>query len=352
MAPPAKGIRGVGKAAGKAKPTKKAPVTGKAAIQATAASASRSRVFVKHAKEATALADGVRLSNGVVMPVVGFGTYKLKKGEAAKPVADALKVGYRLIDTAAVYENEGDVGKALRESGIPRSEVFIETKHWRSSHGYDRTMKLFKQSLRKLGVDYIDLYMIHWPGCKTGWPLKAGTMCPPDWTPAMRDTGTWKAMEELYNEGKIKSLGVCNYSIRHLQQLLKTCKVKPMVNQVEFHPLCLQKELLEFCKAEGIILQAYASLGSGDAAQAQSFFQLTPVQVAAEAHGVTSAQVLLRWAMEKGAVVIPKSARAERMQENSGVFGFNLTAKEVSAIDKLNSGTRFAWKGLDPDTVK
>jgi diketogulonate reductase-like aldo/keto reductase len=287
-----------------------------------------------------------------MMPFVGFGTYKLKKGEATGPILEALKTGYRLIDTASVYENEVDVGVALRQSALLRGDVIIQTKHWRSSHGYERTLKLCNQSLKKLKVSYIDVYLIHWPGCKVGWPLKQGTTSPVDWTPSMRDEGTWRAMEQLYDEGKIRALGVCNYTIRHLQQLLKTCRIRPMVNQVEFHPLLVQTELLEFCKREGIVLQAYASLGSGDAKKAADFFALPPVRAAAEAHGVTSAQVLLRWAIQKGCHVVPKSSRPERMQENAQVFHFSLTQKEIDGIDKLHSNTRFAWKGVDPETIE
>lgn len=264
----------------------------------------------------------------------------------------ALKEGYRLIDTAAIYENEDDVGQALIKSGLSRADVFIETKHWRSSHGYERTLKLCNKSLKKLGVSYIDLYVIHWPGCKTGWPLPKGKMSPPDWTPAMRTEGTWRAMEQLYDEGKVRAIGVCNYSIRQLKELLLSCRIRPMVNQVEFHPRLVQAELLEFCKHEGIVLQAYASLGSGDAKQTGAFFDLPPVQAAAAAHGVTPAQVLLRWAIEKGAHVIPKSSRPERMRENGSLFSFKLEPSEVSAIDKMHSGCRYAWKGLDPDTVE
>jgi len=306
----------------------------------------------KDTAASTSLAGGVRLSSGVVMPTVGFGTYKLKDHEVAEPVLTALKSGYRLIDTAQVYENEKGVGDALRRSGLGRGDIFIETKVWRSSHGYDRTMKACKQSLKRLGVDYIDLYVIHWPGCKTGWPLARGTCCPPDWTPAMRDTGTYRAMEDLYKQGKVKALGVTNYSIRHLKQLLKTCKVKPMVNQVEFHPRLVQSELLEFCKKEGIAVQAYASLGSGDAGQAESFFAFAPVQAAAKAHKVTPAQVLLKWAVQKGCHIVPKSVRAERCKENAGIFSFKLSAGEMKAIDGLHTNTRYAWKGLDPDTIK
>lgn len=308
---------------------------------------------VKHFAAATSLCHGVRLASGTVLPAVGFGTYTMKKGEAAPLVAEALKLGYRLIDTAQIYENEGDVGIAMRESGVPRSELFIETKHWRSSHGFERTLKACNQSLKKLGTSYIDLYVIHWPGAKTGWPLPRGQVSPPDWTPAMRDTGTWRAMEQLYDEGKVRAIGVTNYSLRHLQQLLKTCRIKPMVNQVEFHPRLVQSDLLKFCQKEGIALQAYASLGSSDAkAKAGEFLQFEPVVLAAKAHGVSPAQVLLRWALEKGCGVIPKSTKAHRMEENAKIFDFQLSSEEVAAIDSLHTGQRFAWKGLDPDTIE
>jgi len=306
---------------------------------------------VPRANVVKTLADGLKLHGDVIMPVVGYGTYKLKKGQAFQPVLKALEVGYRLIDTAQIYDNEADVGKALKVSGIPRDRVCIETKHWRSSHGFDRTLKACNASLRRLGISYIDLYLIHWPGCKTGWPLPSGTCSPPDWTPKMRDNGTWRAMEQLHKEGKVRSLGVSNYSIRHLKLLLKSCKVRPSVNQVEFHPWLVQSELLEFCKQEGIVLQAYASLGSGDVQSRADFFALKPVREAAKKYDKTSAQVLLRWAVEKGVTVIPKSKSTERMVENFGVFDFKLTDEEVAAIDKCHKDKRFAWRAKDPDTV-
>ncbi|CAJ1399416.1 unnamed protein product [Effrenium voratum] len=312
---------------------------------------SKNLTAVKLPGSATSLDSGVRLSNGVVMPVLGFGTYKLSSAEVLGPVKNALKLGYRLVDTAQVYENEKGVGEAIQQSGLAREDVFVETKVWRSSHGYDRTMKACKQSLRKLG-GYIDLYVIHWPGPKTGWPLKRGQICPPDWSTAMRDTGTWRAMEDLYEQGLVKAIGVTNYSVRHLKQLLKVCRIKPMVNQVEFHPRLVQSELLDFCQKHGIQVQAYASLGSGDAKQAEDFFSFPPVQKAASGHKVTGAQVLLRWALQKGCVIIPKSVRPERMKQNADVFGFKLSAAEMKAIDALHTGARYAWKGVDPDTVE
>jgi len=294
----------------------------------------------------------VCLTDDVIMPVVGFGTYKLKKGEAFGPVLQAFRVGYRLIDTAQIYDNEADVGKALTQSGIPRDRVFLETKVWRSSHGYERTLKACQASLKKLATTYIDLYIIHWPGCKTGWPLPRGQKSPPDWTPAMRDEGTWRAMEQLHKEGKVRAIGVSNYSIRHIQQLLKVCTVRPVVNQVEFHPWLVQSELLEFCKKEKIVLQAYASLGSGDVSCRADFFAIPAVRAAAKVHDRTSAQVLLRWAVQKGIHVIPKSKSDDRMVENFGVFDFSLTPEEVKAIDACHINKRFAWKHLDPDTIE
>jgi len=340
------------KAAEAIEPARKKPRKAATPISAAPEAPSTLRAVASTAA-AKSLTDGVKLRGSeLVMPAVGFGTYKLKKGEAAGPVLQALKAGYRLIDTASVYDNEADVGQAIAQSGVSRSDIVVETKHWRSSHGYERTLKLFNQSMRKLGVSYIDLYVIHWPGCKTGWPLPRGTSAPADWTPAMRDTGTWRAMEQLYDEGKVKAIGVCNYSVRHLKLLLKTCRIKPMVNQVEYHPMLVQSELASFCKAQGIALQAYASLGSGDAGQAADFFELPPVKAAAAAHKVTPAQVLLRWALEHGAHIIPKSSKAERMKQNAGVFNFKLSAAEVKAIDALHQNKRFAWKGLDPDTIE
>lgn len=309
---------------------------------------------VADAKKTSSLTDGVRMGKtNVVLPTVGFGTYRMKKGEAKKYVKEALNAGYRLIDTAQVYENEADVGEAIRASGVPRESCFIETKVWRSSHGFERTIKACNQSLRKLGTSYIDLYVIHWPGAKTGWPLPRGVSAPKDWTPKMRDEGTWRAMEQLYEEGKVRAIGVTNYSVRHLKTLLKSCKVRPMVNQVELHPLLTQSNLLEFCKKEGIVVQAYASLGSTDGGQGarDELFNQAPVQAAAKAQKRTPAQVLLRWALEKGCCVVPKSTKAHRMAENAGIFDFSLTKKEINAIDALNQNKRFAWKGLDPDSI-
>ncbi|CAE7027860.1 unnamed protein product [Symbiodinium natans] len=280
------------------------------------------------------------------MPVCGFGTYRLGRQMAQGIVANALKAGYRLIDTAQVYDQghtERSVGAALRQSGLSRSEVFLSTKLWRSSHGYENTLKACSQSLKRLGVDYVDLYMVHWPGPQ---PSNAAS-----WSPKQRRE-TWRAMERLLREGRVKAIGVCNFSVRHLKELFETCEVRPMVNQVEFHPLLVQRELLEFCAQEGVALQAFASLGSGDSRRAADFFALAGVQAAARAHGAAPAAVLLRWATQKGCHVIPKSSDPTRMKQNLGLFDFSLMEEEVGAIDAANVNARLTWGGTDPDRIE
>jgi len=305
---------------------------------------------VKSPSEATSLNSCILLSNGVAMPVTGFGTYKLKGSEVKDPASKALDAGYVLIDSAEVYDNHKDLGLVLHEKS--RSSFFIETKLWRSSHTYDRAIKTTKKSFKQLKCDYVDLYLIHWPGCKSGWPLKAGTTCPPNWEPSMRND-TWRAMEDLYLEGKARAIGVSNYSIRHLKDLIENCRIKPMVLQVEFHPKLIQSELLAFCQEHEIVLQAYASLGSGDAQNGGgSFFTMPGIPEAAKAHNKTPAQVLLRWGLEKGVCIIPKSCKAERIKQNSDIYDFKLTEDEIAAIDQNNDMSRQTWKGVDPDTVE
>eukprot|EP00438_Fugacium_kawagutii_P001733 Skav204124 [mRNA] locus=scaffold5190:281311:282364:- [translate_table: standard] len=280
------------------------------------------------------------------MPVLGFGTYRLGRGGAQGIVANALKAGYRLIDTAQVYDQgsiESAVGAALKQSGLPRSSVFISTKVWRTSHGFEKTLKACNQSLARLGVDYVDLYMVHWPG-----PQPSQSR---GWTPQMRRE-TWRAMEKLLLEGKAKAIGVCNHSIRHLKELFQTCKIKPMINQVEFHPLLVQSDLLDFCRSEGVAVQAFASLGSGDSRRAADFFALPPVQAAAKAHGATAAAVLLRWATQRGCHVIPKSSNFVRMKQNAELFKITLSDREVAEIDACHVNARLTWGGLDPDTIE
>lgn len=294
---------------------------------------------------ATSRKDAVRLHNGVAMPVLGFGTYALgKKAEASVKVA--LETGYRLIDTGQIYERgstERAVGSALQKSGLNRSEVFISTKVWRTHHGFEKTIAACTQSLKRLELEYIDLYMIHWPG-----PQPSSST---DWTPETR-AETWKALEKLLKDGKVRAIGVCNYSIRHLKELLKTCEIKPMVNQVEVHPWLIQKELQTFCRDEGIAVQAFASLGSSDSKRAHEFFALPAIKAPAIRCGTSPAAVLLRWSVQKGCHIIPKSSDPERIRKNAECLGISLTPQEMLDIDSLEKGVRLTWGGQDPDSIE
>ena len=307
--------------------------------------------IVQDSSEESASSSSSESVEPMPMPRIGFGTYKLKDGDAVTACTKALKAGYRLIDTASIYGNEKQVGEALRASKLPRSEVFITTKVWRSQHGYDRTITSVKKSLRALKLDYIDLVLIHWPGPKTGWPLKRGTVCPPEWTPSLRESGTWVALEDLVSEGKVRQIGVANYSIRQLKALLAVCKVAPVVNQVECHPLLQQGALRAFCKEHDIAVQAFASLGSGDNPKGhERMLTLPAVEQAAKKQKKTPAQVLLRWAVQQDLSVIPKSTNAAHIKENLAIDTFRLTDAQMKAINALEENTRLTWKGVDPDT--
>jgi len=305
---------------------------------------------VNHPRDATCMGSCIKLSNGVAMPVVGYGTFKMKGKEITEPLRKALDTKYVLLDSAQVYENEKDIGQVLM--GRERESYFIETKLWRSSNNYERCLKATKKSISQLKVKFLDMYLIHWPGCKSGWPLKAGTTCPPDWKPEMR-LDAYRAMEDLYLEGKIRSIGVSNFSIRHMEQLLEKCRIVPHVLQVEFHPKLIQSELHAFCQKNNIVLQAYASMGSGDTKNGGgSFFTMKGIPEAAKAHNKTPAQILLRWGLEKGVCILPKSCNEERIKQNTELFDFKLTKEEIELIDSNNSMTRSCWKGLDPDTIE
>ncbi len=264
----------------------------------------------------------VTLNGGVKMPVLGLGVWQTGAGTATRTaVRAALDGGYRLLDTARIYQNEADVGAALRESGVPRDEVFVTTKLWNSDHGYDRALRACDQSLVRLGLTHVDLYLVHWPA------------------PGRRET--WRAMERLLADGKARAIGVSNYTIRHLDELLGECRIAPSVNQVEFHPFLYQRALLEHCRAHRIQLQAYGPLVRG-----QRMDHPAIARVARE-HGRTPAQVLVRWGIEHEVVPIPKSARPERIRENADVFGFALDAEELAALDALDEGYRAAWDPTD-----
>jgi diketogulonate reductase-like aldo/keto reductase len=264
----------------------------------------------------------VTLNGGVKMPILGLGVWQTAVGAATRTaVRAALEAGYRLLDTARVYQNEADVGAALRESGVPRDEVFVTTKLWNTDHGYDRALRACDQSLARLGLAHVDLYLVHWPA------------------PGRRET--WRAMERLLADGKARAIGVSNYTVRHLDELMGECRIAPCVNQVEFHPFLFQRELLERCRAHRIQLEAYGPLVRG-----QRMDHPVVARVARK-HGRTPAQVLVRWGIEHEVVTIPKSAQPERIRENADVFGFALDAEDLAALDGLDEGYRTAWDPTD-----
>ncbi len=270
------------------------------------------------------LSSTVRLNNGVEMPWVGFGTFKSEPGKVTEQaVAWALEIGYRHVDTAAVYGNEADVGRAVRASGIPRSQVFVTTKVWNADQGYEQTLRAFDESSRKLGIGAIDLYLVH-------WPVKG------------KSADTWRALEKLQADGRVRAIGVSNFKVHHLEELAKTASVVPAVNQVEFHPFLLQPELLAYDQVKGIRHEAWSPLTRG-----RSLDDPVVARVA-QAHGRTPAQVLLRWDLQHGVVTIPKSVHRERIAENAALFDFELSPDEMAAVDALDAGRRV---GPDPDNI-
>lgn len=264
---------------------------------------------------------GPTLNDGVTMPWLGLGVYKTKDGEEViHAVKAAVELGYRSIDTAAGYNNEDGVGQAIRECGVARDELFITTKVRNPDQGYESTLKAFEVSRSKLGLDYIDLYLIHWPV-------------------AGKYRETWKALIHLQKEGLVKSIGVSNFQIHHLKDIIEDTGVVPVVNQVEFHPLLTQRELLKYANEQGIQLEAWSPLMQGN-------LDLPLLQELAEKYGKTPAQIVLRWDLQQGVITIPKSVNADRIKENAGFFDFTLSDEDVKAIEDLNKDQRF---GPDPD---
>ncbi|PLR75710.1 aldo/keto reductase [Bacillus sp. V3-13] len=270
----------------------------------------------------TSLHDTVTLNNGVEMPIFGLGVYKVEEGnQTYDTVKTALELGYRLIDTAAFYENEAGVGRAIKDSGIPREDVFVTTKVWNDQQGYDSTLKAFENSLEKLGLDYVDLYLIH-------WPVKGKYL------------DTWRALEKIYREGKAKAIGVSNFNIHHLKDILEHGSEVPAVNQVELHPFLSQQELRAFCEEQNIKVEAWSPIARGRVLEEPALKQV------AEKHGKSPAQVILRWHLQNGVIVIPKSVNPARLQENAAIFDFELSNEDMEKINSLNKNERF---GADPD---
>lgn len=251
------------------------------------------------------------LLNGIKIPAIGFGTYKLgDDNQVVEAVKSALKLGYRQIDAASFYNNEEAVGRGIKESGIKREDVFLATKLWNDDHGYEKTMEAFNESLKRLGVDYLDLYLIHWPN--------------------KLNRETWKAFEELYTQGKIKAIGVCNFKQGHLEEFKKSTKIMPMINQIEIHPYRAQKEIVEYCKDNNIQVVAWGPIMRG------KIFS-DPLMIAlAEKYNKSIAQIALRWHLQNGIIPIPKSSNSERIKENLDIFDFNISEEDMIAIDALD----------------
>jgi diketogulonate reductase-like aldo/keto reductase len=266
------------------------------------------------------------LNNGVEMPQLGFGVWQVPDDEAERAVATALEAGYRSIDTAAIYGNEAGTGRAIAASGVPREDIFVTTKLWNRDHGYDATLRAFDVSLGKLGLEYVDLYLIHWP------------------TPA-RDkyVDTYKAFEKLYADGRVRAIGVSNFEPEHLRRLIEETSVIPAVDQIELHPHLQQHAAREFHAEQGIATEAWSPLGSG-----KGLLEVPAIVAIAQKHGRTPAQIVLRWHLQIGNIVIPKSVTPSRIKENIEVFDFSLDTEDLAAISALNEDRRL---GGDPNTV-
>ncbi len=267
------------------------------------------------------------LNNGVEIPQVGLGVFQTKEGsEVERAVSAALEIGYRLIDTAAIYGNEVGVGRAIKASGLPREEVFITTKLWNAHHAYDEALAAFDESLEKLDCGYIDLYLIHWP-----LPMEG------------KFTQAWKALEKLYSDKRVRAIGVSNFKPHHLDELLRTTQTVPTVNQIELHPMLQQTETRAYCAEHGIEIESYSPL-----MQAGEALEHPVVASLADKYGKTPAQVILRWHVQSGFIVIPKSAKPERIQENFDLFDFELSPDDMQQIDGMDQNQRI---GADPDTA-
>jgi methylglyoxal/glyoxal reductase len=262
------------------------------------------------------------LHNGIEIPYVGLGVFQMKDPrETVEAVKTAIDSGYLSVDTAAVYENEESVGEGVKESRARREELFITSKVWNSDQGYDTTLKAFETSLKKLDMDYMDLYLIH-------WPVEG------------KYNDTWKALERLYSEGLVKSIGVSNFHQHHLEDLMKNSNEKPVINQIECHPRLNQEKLRAFCQEENIAVEAWSPIAQGRVLDEPTLKQI------AEKHGKSSAQVILRWHLQNDVVIIPKSVHANRIKENADLFNFELSTDDMKHINDLNQDERF---GPDPD---
>ena len=262
------------------------------------------------------------MNNGVEMPYFGLGVYLSEDGqEVINAIKWAIETGYRHIDTASVYKNEAGVGQGISEADVAREEIFLVSKVWNSDQGYDSTLRAFDESLRRLDTDYLDLYLIHWPV-------------------AGKYKDTWKALERIYEEKRVRAIGVSNFMQHHLEDLFTTANITPMVNQMEFHPYLVQQSLLDFCREHGVQYEAWSPMMQG------KIFGMAEFKALAEKYGKSIAQIVLRWDLQKGVITIPKSSKRERIISNADLFDFELEAEDIAMLDRMDKGHRF---GPDPD---
>lgn len=277
----------------------------------------------------TSIHDTYTLNNGVKIPCVAFGTYKAAQGDNVEILKMAIECGYRYFDTASFYGTEEYLGQAIKESGIPREEFFITSKMWKDEMGYEGAKEAYSRSLKNLKTDYLDLYLIHWPlptpGCETWKTL---------------DVETWKALEELYEEGKVKAIGLSNFLPHHIENLLENCRIKPMVDQLEFHPGYSQAVAVRYCKDHEIQVQAWSPIGRGRVLEDEMIVKL------ASKYGVSPAQICLKYALQKGVIPLPKSSSAERMRQNQDLFSFEISKEDMYRIDTM---PQTGWSGEHPD---
>lgn len=266
------------------------------------------------------------LNNGVKIPSIGFGTYKSGSNEETEKIVKyALETGYRQIDTASFYGNEVGIGNGIKSSKVNREDIFLVTKLWNDDHGYEKTIEAFNKSLENLQVDYIDLYLIHWPN--------------------ELNIETWKAFEELYEDGKVKAIGVCNFKQNHLEELIKNSKIKPMINQVEMHPSNQKKELLDYCEKNEIQLIAWSPIMRGKIFDNELMISLS------EKYNKSIAQIVLRWHMQRGIIPIPKSSNEDRIKENLNIFDFEICEEDMIKIGTLDEGYDASVTGVPENTI-